>query len=146
MIVEHHKPHPDAVLVMRSTGDVRAYPTGRARDVSEDVADARFAGYCVAVPIIKTASGTRRHVSIDDTAGGVLGLDKALRQKRMVRGKQYPVNMLASDYARLSDAEKAAMLDAPATPKIDPRDVELADLRAKLAGQQAPKSKAAVTP
>lgn len=145
MIVEHHKPHPDAILVMRSTGDVRPYPTGRARDVSEDVADARFAGYCVAVPIIKTASGTRRHISIDDTAGGVLGLEKALRQKRVVRGKQCPVNMLASEYARLSDADKAAMLDAPAAPKVDPRDAEIAELRAKLAAQQAPKAKA-VTP
>lgn len=143
----HQKPHPDAVLVRTTTGEIMKYPEGRERDVAEDVADARAQGYCIAVPAVKTASGRRVHISIDSQVGGLTGLEKVLRgQRRVGKGEDttyVPSTMLASDYAKLPDADKKALLETKER-KADPRDAEIAALKAelaRLAQANAPKGK-----
>jgi hypothetical protein len=139
MATTHIKPHPDAVLCRLNSGDVKKYPEGRARDVAEDIADAKREGFVVAVPCVKTANGSPRYISIEPQVGGVEGLEKVLRKHRDHGGGSVPVTMLASDYAKLPKAEKAAMLVSDKR-SPDPRDAEIAELKAALAAAQAAQS------
>lgn len=137
---EFRIPHPDTILYRPSTGETKALPTGRARDVAQDIADAKFDGYHLAVPVIKTASGTRRNIIIEDVVGGVTGLAKVLRSKRRVGtgdDTQYiDACMLVGDWNALSQAQREAMLEK-STKRADPRDAVIAQLQAELASMKA---------
>lgn len=133
MSTSPHKPHPDAVLVHISTGEVSPFPEGRARDVAEDIMDARTVGYSVAVPVVKTCDGLVRYCAVEPQNGGVAAVERLLRSQRQHNGRPVPVAMLASEWERLGDKKRAELLIS-AKP-ADPRDEEIARLKAQLAAK-----------
>lgn len=132
------KPHPDVVLFHPGTGTASPWPTSdRHRDVGQDVADARFIGYVLAVPYVKTQSGRLAFCIIEGQCGGAEKISRLLRLERTPpkgwpEGESCPTNLLVADFEKLSAAKKELLLGKPAA-KVDPKDVRIAELEAKLA-------------
>mgnify|MGYP001565305361 CR=1 FL=1 len=145
------KPHPDAILVRLNTGEVMPYPVSdrrtpdaKEREENEEVSDAKRHGFSVCVPLIKTASGRRVHISIENQAGGLEGLAKVMRaQRRMGQGegaRQVLACVTVGEWTRMQESDKKALAVTQRPPSYalsDTRDAEIANLKAELARQYA---------
>lgn len=129
--IDYSRPHPDAVLCRTPTGEVRPYPTGRPRDVAEDVSDAKAVGFVVSVPVVRTEDGIARMIPIEAHLGGPGAVERVLRQRRKHKGEDVPARMLASEWERMSDKQRAALMVSKSV-AIDPRDARIAELEAQL--------------
>ena len=100
----------ESVLFKPGTGEIRPFPEGHAKNVAADVMELKLRGYDEAVEVVRTASGSRRHVCIASSVGGPKRLARDLARQRP---DGHPTFLRASEWDRLSATEKAALLETP---------------------------------
>jgi len=151
------RPHPDAVLVIVSTGETMPYPTATwKKQFDSQVAEAKLVGFCEAVPITNCANGQPSLCSIEPQVGGLSGLTKVLNWQRKIghgpETKYLKMNMLTSEWNKLSPEEKRGLMDvrkpasgtaaelAAAKAENERLQVQIAELQAAQAKTQAASS------
>jgi len=103
------KPHPEAFVFHRISGERQEYPGGRTNDARQDLNTLKILGWEEVVFVVESATGNRLPISVEPTCGAVGAVEKALKVMRPSGGpgsKLVRSHYLVSEWESMSEAQR----------------------------------------